>query len=158
MFTAGYPCAMHALTTLQELEVRVCGLCWWGEEAVLAVTKQGSLYWLKVYPRTHLDTASLLHPPVRLPVGMKPAFFSAVPATTAGTAAAAAGGSAASSSKEQGEALHVLVASQRSYLVYTVRCVMCLCATYIACCLTHSADSATVLVTAIINRKTASEL
>jgi hypothetical protein len=95
--------------------VRVCGLCWWGEEAVLAVTKQGSLYWLKVYPRTHLDTASLLHPPVRLPVGMKPAFFSAVPAT------AAAGSSAAASSKEQGEALHVLVASQRSYLVYTVR-------------------------------------
>jgi hypothetical protein len=110
---------MHTLTTLQELEVRVCGLCWWGEEAVLAVTKQGSLYWLKVYPRTHLDTASLLHPPVRLPVGMKPAFFSAVPATTA--TAVAAGSSVASSSKEQGEALHVLVASQRSYLVYTVR-------------------------------------
>jgi hypothetical protein len=108
---------MYDLTTLQELEVRVCGLCWWGEEAVLAVTKQGSLYWLKVYPRTHLDTASLLHPPVRLPVGMKPAFFSAVPAATSASAST----SASSSAKEQGEALHVLVASQRSYLVYTVR-------------------------------------
>ena len=107
---------MYDLITLQELEARVCGLCWWGEEAVLAVTKQGCLYWLKLYPRTHLDTASLLHPPVRLPVGMKPAVFSAVPAATAATSS-----SAGSSGKEQGEALHVLVASQRSYLVYTVR-------------------------------------
>ncbi|KAG5180750.1 hypothetical protein JKP88DRAFT_349352 [Tribonema minus] len=84
-----------------ERELEVCGLCWWGEEAVIALARQGSMYWLRLYPRTHLDDASLLLAPLRLPVGMKPAFFSAMPVT-----------------RRAGSEILVLVASQRSYLVY----------------------------------------
>ncbi|CAM9160014.1 unnamed protein product, partial [Chrysoparadoxa australica] len=61
-----------------ERELQVCGLCWWGEDAVLVLCQEGSAHWLRLYPRTHLDSSDMLLEPIKLPLGMKPYVLSCV--------------------------------------------------------------------------------
>ncbi|CAM9873545.1 unnamed protein product, partial [Phaeothamnion confervicola] len=62
----------------QERNIRVSGLCWWGDDAVAAVVRSGGgagpRHQVLLYPRTHLEAKSVLHGPVTLPLGLLPAF------------------------------------------------------------------------------------
>lgn len=62
----------------QERELQVAGLAWWREEVVVVVAKQRTAFVILLYPRNHLDRASLLNEPVSLPPGTRPLFLDCV--------------------------------------------------------------------------------
>lgn len=50
-------------------------MCWWGESALVVASRRKHGFILLLYSRKHLDSQSLLLPPIRLPVGMRPLFM-----------------------------------------------------------------------------------
>ncbi len=64
----------------QERDLEVAGLTWWGEDAIIVVAKsrQRTTFEMLIYPRHHLDNASLLNEPVTLPPGTRPLFLDCV--------------------------------------------------------------------------------
>lgn len=50
-------------------------MCWWGESALVVASRLKHGFILLLYSRKHLDAQSLLLPPIRLPVGMRPLFM-----------------------------------------------------------------------------------
>lgn len=55
--------------------MEVAGMCWWGESALVVASRLKHGFVLLLYSRKHLDAQSLLLPPIRLPVGLRPLFM-----------------------------------------------------------------------------------
>ncbi len=69
----------------QERELQVAALTWWGEDAIVVVARHRTSFSLRIYPRSHLDNASLLHDPLPLPPGTRPLFLECVKERDGGT-------------------------------------------------------------------------
>jgi hypothetical protein len=65
-------------STCPTSRTQVAALTWWGEDAIVVVARHRTGFSLRIYPRNHLDNASLLNDPLPLPPGTRPLFLECV--------------------------------------------------------------------------------